>query len=72
MSDALSNIYIPVLCALWGFSARKCSNGWGQDNAQAGSECIIRPRPLLHYPSALINWYIYNLVLLTYLKQSLV
>jgi len=53
-SAHLSNIYIPVLCALWGFSARGwCSNGQGRDNARAEGECIIRSRPLLHCPSAL-------------------
>ena len=51
----LSNIYIPVVCALQDLiSARGlCSNGRGRDNARAEGECIIRSRPLLHRPSAL-------------------
>jgi len=43
------------VCALRDLiSARgRCSNGQGQDNAQAEGECVIRSRPLLHRPSAL-------------------
>ena len=43
------------MCALRDLiSARgRCSNGRGQDSAQAKGECIIRSRPLLHCPSGL-------------------
>ena len=51
----VSNIYVPVLCALRGLiSARaRCSNGQGQDNVRTEGECISHSRPLLHCPSAL-------------------
>jgi len=46
-ANSISNIYIPVLCALRGFNAQ------GRDNARAEGKCIIRSRLLLHCPSAL-------------------